>query len=478
MLKMHSPVMRWPAATLVLVSALACGGGGDGGTPPVTVASVVITAPALAPSFQTLGRTLQFTAEARDAAGAVIPGAPITWSSSLTSVATVSAAGVLTVAGNGTTAVRAASGGVQSVAVNVSVTQLASQLTITPGVLAFGALGSTRQLMAAASDSGGAPVAGAGTPAFSRAGDGLTASVSAGGLVTALGVGISDTAVVTLDTMTRRIPITVTQVVASVTLTPSAAETLATTGRTRQYSAAAADSQANAMAATFSWLSTVPDVATVDGNGLVTAVTDGNTNVRASSGGVFGLSPLVVRRYALTFSLTPPTASITTPGGSTGLTASALDSVDTPLPISWVSRNTSVATVSPTTGTATTVTAAGNGSTYIVMSAGTRSDSTAVTVTGQASYPLVATVNIGDFFFRSAQNSTENAAVDTIGVGGTVTWNWTGVATHNVRSIGSPSFISSALANSGSFQRTFSTVGTYEYDCQVHAAMTGRIVVR
>ncbi len=56
--------------TMVLA---ACGGGG-GGTPPVTVAAVVITAPAAPPTFATLGRTVQFAAQAKDAAGAVISG--------------------------------------------------------------------------------------------------------------------------------------------------------------------------------------------------------------------------------------------------------------------------------------------------------------------------------------------------------------------------------------------------------------------
>jgi len=70
-----------------------------------------------------------------------------------------------------------------------------------------------------------------------------------------------------------------------------------------------------------------------------------------------------------------------------------------------------------------------------------------------------------------------------VAVGGTVTWTWTnaGNVPHSVESEGSPGFTSSAvLAGDGStHQVTFSTPGTYQYDCAVHgAAMTGTIVVR
>ena len=71
-----------------------------------------------------------------------------------------------------------------------------------------------------------------------------------------------------------------------------------------------------------------------------------------------------------------------------------------------------------------------------------------------------------------------NPAVDTVAAGGSVTWNWVG-PNHSVRSTGSPAFISSATQNTGSYQVTFATVGTYNYDCAVHgSAMTGRVVVR
>lgn len=82
--------------------------------------------------------------------------------------------------------------------------------------------------------------------------------------------------------------------------------------------------------------------------------------------------------------------------------------------------------------------------------------------------------------FVSGHNGSTNAAVDTIAAGGTVTWSWTGSLPHSVHSVGSPSFASSAtMTGSGTYAVTFTTPGTYQYDCAVHGQlMTGTIVVQ
>lgn len=92
----------------------------------------------------------------------------------------------------------------------------------------------------------------------------------------------------------------------------------------------------------------------------------------------------------------------------------------------------------------------------------------------------VGAVTIGPGIrFSSRHNGTGNPAVDTIQVGGTVTWTWTGSLPHGVQSVGEPSFASSGIrTGSGTYAVTFTTPGTYQYDCQEHGmAMTGRIVV-
>ena len=96
-----------------------------------------------------------------------------------------------------------------------------------------------------------------------------------------------------------------------------------------------------------------------------------------------------------------------------------------------------------------------------------------------ASIPTTASVEVGDNFFKSARNASSNPAVDTIAVGGSVTWTWSGSNSHSVSSQGSPSFTSSAIMTSGSYSFTFNSAGTYTYDCAVHgASMTGTVVVR
>ena len=92
-------------------------------------------------------------------------------------------------------------------------------------------------------------------------------------------------------------------------------------------------------------------------------------------------------------------------------------------------------------------------------------------------------VTVGNIFFRSAQNGSQNPAVDTIAAGARVTWTWNAAGSHSIQSTGIPPEVfrnSVVMSDAGS---TYSVrifhPGTYTYDCAVHgAAMTGRIVVK
>src|SRR2546429_239683 len=98
----------------------------------------------------------------------------------------------------------------------------------------------------------------------------------------------------------------------------------------------------------------------------------------------------------------------------------------------------------------------------------------------------IGSVTVGDngtIAFLSAHNGSSNPAVDTVAIGGTVTWTWTstqGMA-HSVQSLGSPTFASSAIMSGDgqTYSVTFTTPGTYQYDCAVHGTpMIARVVVR
>jgi plastocyanin len=95
--------------------------------------------------------------------------------------------------------------------------------------------------------------------------------------------------------------------------------------------------------------------------------------------------------------------------------------------------------------------------------------------------PTTANVTVGPgIVFKSNRNSSTDPATDTIAVGGSVTWTWAaGSISHSVHSTGAPTFTSSAIMATGSYAFTFSTAGTYQYNCAVHGSqMVGTIVVR
>jgi plastocyanin len=96
----------------------------------------------------------------------------------------------------------------------------------------------------------------------------------------------------------------------------------------------------------------------------------------------------------------------------------------------------------------------------------------------------VGSVTVGNNTFTSAHNGKE-PAVDTVAVGGTVTWTWTntGSVPHSVKSDSTPgaTFTSSDVlsGNGTTYQFTFTAPGTYDYDCAVHGEMMhGTVVVQ
>jgi plastocyanin len=79
-------------------------------------------------------------------------------------------------------------------------------------------------------------------------------------------------------------------------------------------------------------------------------------------------------------------------------------------------------------------------------------------------------VQVADFSFTPSSL--------TVPTGTVVTWQWQGTtATHNVTfsTAGAPADIPNR--NSGSVARTFSTLGTFDYSCTIHPAMTGHVTV-
>ena len=110
-----------PVAIVVVVASCG-GGGGDGGTttPPGTVARVEITAPS--PTME-VGQNMQVTVRYFDASSSQISGRTVAYSTSNSSIATISAIGLVTATGPGSVTLTATVDGVQGNLV-VNVTQV------------------------------------------------------------------------------------------------------------------------------------------------------------------------------------------------------------------------------------------------------------------------------------------------------------------------------------------------------------------
>src|SRR6266513_1168724 len=112
---------------------------GKSGTASATVANVPVASVTVSPATASLqvGGTLQLAATTKDAAGNVLTGRSIAWSSSSTALATVSASGLVTAVATGPVTVTAASEGKNGSA-SVSVTAAGGSCTPTYGSFGVG----------------------------------------------------------------------------------------------------------------------------------------------------------------------------------------------------------------------------------------------------------------------------------------------------------------------------------------------------
>ncbi|MDE2663333.1 MAG: Ig-like domain-containing protein [Gemmatimonadota bacterium] len=138
--------------------------------------------------FTALGDTETLAATVRDRDGAVLPDAAVTWSSSDPAVASVEA-GTVTALSNGEASVTATSGSASGAAA-VRVEQVAARLNAVPRNVQFSATGDTARLSATVYDANDHEVAGA-TVEWSSS-DSRVATVSDGGLVTAVSAGTAE----------------------------------------------------------------------------------------------------------------------------------------------------------------------------------------------------------------------------------------------------------------------------------------------
>ncbi len=309
--------------------------------PPAPVASVTV-----APSSVSLvvAQTFPLAVTLKDAAGNVLTGRTVTWSSNASTVATVSSAGVVTAVGVGSATITATSGSASGTAtVTVALAPVAS-VTLAPSSASI-AIGATTPLTATLKDAAGNILTGRSITWSSSAT--TVATVSTAGVVTAVALGPA-TITATSGTASGTATITVTlPPVATITLAPPSASVVQ--GQTVTLVPTLKDASGKVLTGrTVTWTTGDPTIATVDTMGVVTGVGAGTATITATSGAASGTASVTVTLAPVsTVSISPANPAVAAKA-TILLSATLQDAIGNVLTgrvVTWKSSNTNVATV-------------------------------------------------------------------------------------------------------------------------------------
>ena len=337
-------------------------------SPPVIDSVEIVDA---MPVMLEVGDTHQLMAVARTSDGTMIGGVTLAWSSDDNEVATVDSTGLVSAVGAGMADITAMTEETTSEPVTVTVAELppvVDRVTVEPSTASIEE-GETRRFTAKAYTSDNEVISGKTfTWTSSRP---SVATISSSGLARGVSVGTT-TIEATVDGKSDTARLTVTEpppVVNRVTVSPSTASI--EEGKTRRFTARAYTSDDEVISGkTFRWTSSRTSVATISSSGLARGVNAGTTTIRASVDGKSDTAVLTVTEpppVVARVTVSPSTASIEE-GETRRFTARAFDSDNvriTGKTFRWTSSNTTVATVSPSSGTATTARGVNAGSTTI-----------------------------------------------------------------------------------------------------------------
>jgi uncharacterized protein YjdB len=255
--------------------------------PPVATVSVAPQAPSIL-----VNGTVQLSATMKDASGATLSGRAVSWSTSASGVATVTAAGLVRGVAAGQATITATSEGqTGSTTVTVTVPPVAT-VAVTPTTPSI-AIGATVQMAATTKDASGNVLSGrvitwqsSATGVATVNGSGVVTGVAGGQTtITATSEGKSGSTVVTVQAAPPP--------VATVTVSPSA-PTVAINA-TSQLTATLKDAGGTVLTGrTITWTTSASNVATINGSGLVTGVAAGQATITATSEGKTGTSTVTV----------------------------------------------------------------------------------------------------------------------------------------------------------------------------------------
>lgn len=395
------------------------------------------------------GRSQQMNAILKDASGTVLTGRTVTWSSSATSVATVSASGnVSAVAASGSSTITATSEGqsasftltignpVSSVTIPASATLSTVQSTTSSGTVRdVSAVGLTNRAVTVMSTN----------PAIVSVSPATQVTVTGGTFTyTFRGVSVGTASIIaTSETLADTTVVTVTNpVVAQITFEEYLSFTNATigSGRTYQAIAVARDASNNIIPGqAIAWSSSLPSAVTVNGSGLVTGVSTGSATITAStnSGSITASRTFTTGNPVATISLGSTSVSGVV-NLVTNVNVIPRDAASSALggrPFRVISADTSIATAVVTGTNNVQITNRAIGSTTVTVSSEGINAVINVTVTP----PPVASVTItgGTTLNRSSTlqlTATTRDASNNVLTGRTVTWTSSNTAAATVSS--------------------------------------------
>jgi uncharacterized protein YjdB len=266
-------------------------------------------------------QTTQATAVLLDSRNRIL-NQPVAWSTSSTTVATVSASGLVTAISVGTADIIATRGGKSG---SATLTVLAAAPVASVSVaLAKSSLsvGQTTQATDTTRDSTNNVLTGS-VVTWSTGNANVASVNSTSGLVSAVGAG-STTITATSEGVTGTASLSVTTTtpvaVASVSVSPSSSSFLV--GAAVQLSATTLDANGNVLTGrVITWSSANTSIASVNSTGLVTAIVVGSATITATSEGQSGSATVNVQAL-------PPPGSSNEPSGMTFITQRGFDALN------------------------------------------------------------------------------------------------------------------------------------------------------
>jgi uncharacterized protein YjdB len=246
-----------------------------------------------------------------------------------------------------------------------------------------------------------------------------------------------------------------------------------TVGQTAQAGASVRDAAGNVLTRPVTWSSSAGTVATVNGNGLVTAVGPGTASISAASGGVTVTTSITVIAAVASVSVSPTSTSIFT-GETVQFTATPRDAAGGALTgrvVTW-SSNSGSATVS-STGLVTGVSA---GSATITATSEGRTGTATVTVSVPPPPPPAVFVTLSPTSM-SANHTVGGTSCPQIIGNVTVTNTHTAAVTWLAGSDHSALSVSGVVAPGGTLSPGGSSSFSVRFTCSQTQSFTGTVTV-